>query len=395
MTHNSRSLNQYAGTLPDQAFFLAMTSSVEPSVAARELRVQLDSDAVDTVIFFCSAEYDLSCLAEHLNTEFANRQLLGCTTAGEISLNGYGQGCITAIGFNKALFSVSAVSIDQLSNFSLTDAQSLISQLTSECTEADIAPIKGHSFALTLLDGLSIEEERVLATLSAALGSIPSFGGSAGDDIHLARTHVFHDGAFHTDAAVVMLFNTRYEFRVFTTHHMHPLSEKLVVTDADVERRRVLELNAEPAALEYSRLIGVPVEELNHQVFALNPIAVRIGDEYFIRSIQQVNEDYSLTFYCAVETGIVLTQMQPGDMAADMRDCLNSIRQEIGEPQLIIGCDCFLRRLECQLKGTETQISRLFAENRVVGFNTYGEQLEGRHINQTFTGVAIGLNCND
>jgi len=26
----------------------------------------------------------------------------------------------------------------------------------------------------------------------------------------------------------------------------------------------------------------------------------------------------------------------------------------------------------------------------VIGFNTYGEQFNGMHINQTFTGVAIG-----
>jgi len=26
----------------------------------------------------------------------------------------------------------------------------------------------------------------------------------------------------------------------------------------------------------------------------------------------------------------------------------------------------------------------------VIGFNTYGEQFNGMHLNQTFTGVAIG-----
>lgn len=373
-----------------QAYYLAMSSSVDAASAAQALRAQLPDNVIDTVIFFCSAEYDLEQLGLSLKHAFSGIQLLGCTTAGEISAQGYGQGCITAIGFNKALFSVAAVSIDQLSGFSLTDAQAKVDQLIRHSSAADVAPIKGHSFALTLLDGLSIEEENVLATLSAALGSIPSFGGSAGDDIHLARTHVFYDGAFHNDAAVVMLFNTGFQFQVFSTHHMQPLSEKLVVTAADVDKRRVLELNAEPAAVEYSRLIGVPVAALTPEVFALNPLAVRIGDDYFIRSIQQVNDDNSLTFYCAVETGIVMTQMQPGDMAANMRECLSSIDQAIGKPQLIIGCDCFLRRLECQLQGSAAEISQLLRENRVIGFNTYGEQLEGRHINQTFTGVAIG-----
>jgi len=52
---------------------------------------------------------------------------------------------------------------------------------------------------------LSSREETVLAALSAALGDIPHFGGSAGDDNYLHHTHVYFDGAFHSSAAVVLL----------------------------------------------------------------------------------------------------------------------------------------------------------------------------------------------
>ena len=49
-----------------------------------------------------------------------------------------------------------------------------------------------------------------------------------------------------------------------------------------------------------------------------------------------------------------------------------------------------LRRLEIEALGQEAAASRLLSERRVIGFNTYGEQHHGRHINQTFTGVALG-----
>lgn len=81
-----------------------------------------------------------------------------------------------------------------MEEFSFTNAQQLVDQLIAGCQASDIAPIKGGTFALTLLDGLSIEEENVLVTLNSALGSIPNFGGSAGDDVHLAKTHVFYEG---------------------------------------------------------------------------------------------------------------------------------------------------------------------------------------------------------
>ncbi|WP_027859684.1 nitric oxide-sensing protein NosP [Marinobacterium jannaschii] len=373
----------------------AFSESQNPQQAAAELYQQLSSPGLGFVLFFCSAEYDLERLASELEAHFGDLPLAGCTTAGEITPQGYGQGCITAIGFNRKHFAVEAAVIETLEGFRLTDAQALVGQLMEGCRPRQVAPIKGNSFALTLLDGLSSEEENVLLALNAALGSIPHFGGSAGDDIHLAHTHVFVNGRFRTDAAVVMLFNTDCDFEVFSTHHMESQQEKLVVTAADSESRTVQEINAEPAAREYARAVGVPLEELDLETFALKPIGVRLGDDYYVRSIQRVNDDQSLTFYCAIENGIVLTVMKPGDMMPGLQQEMERIGQKIGKPQLVIGCDCFLRRLETEYRGRDREMSDFLRENRVIGFNTYGEHIEGMHVNQTFTAVAIGGSGHD
>ncbi len=368
----------------------AFTTERDEQVAVDQLLQQLNWPGLNFVLFFCSAEYQLDRLAKAFQQGFKDLLVVGCTTAGEITVEGYGQGCISAIGFSREAFAVSGRLISSLEHFDFNDAQGVVEQLSEQCLEQQVAPIKDHSFALTLFDGLSTQEEKVLVTLDSALGSIPHFGGSAGDDICLANTHVYFDGAFHTNAAVIILINTSCEFRVFSGHHMESRDTKLVVTEADSEQRRVLELNAEPAAIEYSRIVGVPVDELNHESFALNPIAVRIGDEYFVRSIQSVNDDLSLTFYCAVESGIVLTLMEPGEMISKLDQQLTREEEALGEHLLTLGCDCFLRRLEAQIRGKSEPVSQLLQRHRVVGFNTYGEQIDGMHVNQTFTGVAIG-----
>ncbi|SIS41094.1 nitric oxide-sensing protein NosP [Neptunomonas antarctica] len=378
-----------------KAIVTGFSNHSDPFLAAAELQQQLVHNDVGFVLFFCSAEYDLAHLAEAMNQAFDLVPLAGCTTAGEITAQGYAQGAISAIGFNRHHFAVEASLIEAMDNLSLTQAQSTVESFINKGRAKQLAPIKGNSFVLTLLDGLSVQEEQVLATLSSALGNIPHFGGSAGDDIHLANTHVFAHGAFHTGAAVVLLFNTDCEFEVFTTHHLKPLSEKLVVTAADRDNRRVHELNAEPAAQEYASLIGLSVADLNPEVFALNPLAVRIGNEFYVRAIQKVNADLSLTFYCAVENGIVLTRMHSDDILKNLTTELECIEQNIGSPQLIIGCDCFLRRLEIEHLGIAAEASELFRQHKVVGFNTYGEHLEGMHINQTFTGVVIGSPADD
>lgn len=249
-----------------------MSSARDVEVVAQDLARQLIHPHLGFVLFFCSAEYDLPALAEMLERYFGGIDLVGCTTAGEITPAGYGRGCVSAVGFDVRSFAISSALIDEMERFSLLDAQQMVETLVAGCRRGGLAPIKDHSFALTLLDGLSSREEVVLAALGAALGAIPHFGGSAGDDRHLTHTHVYHQGQFHTGAAVVVLVNTWLDFEVFTTHHVVPRAEKLVVTRADSGSRRVHELNAEPAALEYARLVGVPC----HRRRWISPCSLRI-----------------------------------------------------------------------------------------------------------------------
>lgn len=368
----------------------AMSDERDPERVAQDLARQLIHPHLGFVLFFCSTSYDLEALGQSLEQYFGGLPLVGCTTAGEITPHGYGRNCVTAIGFDHQYFSVACTLIEEMDRFSLLDAQQLVERLVNDCRSNFLAPIKDHSFALTLFDGLSSREETVLAALSAAFGRIPHFGGSAGDDNHLSHTYVYFKGRFHSGSAVVVLINTWLDFEVFSTHHIQPLEEKLVVTQADSALRRVYELNAEPAAQVYADMIGVPVGQLNYRLFAEHPLAVRIRDRYYVRAIQKVNDDLSLSFYCAVENGIVLTGMQPGPILPNLQTLFDGLEQRLGPLLLTIGCDCFLRRLGCESEGITDSLSHFWRQYRVIGFNTYGEQCNGLHLNQTFTGVAIG-----
>jgi hypothetical protein len=381
-------LTPWAFSKTSPPLLAASTSRSDPWQAARDLAEQLNHPDLRWVVFFCSAEYPLPQLAQALNAEFAGQELVGCTTAGELGLQGYAQGSITALGFSQQAFSLAITLIQPLENFSLASAQQEVNQLL-ETSKQNFAG-HGRHFAMTLFDGLSSQEELVLVALNAALGGIPHFGGSAGDDIRLANTHVFVEGAFHSRAAVLILFTTQLPFEVFTTHHMQPLKTKLVVTEADAAQRRVYELNARPAAEVYAELTGVPIGQLSPLTFALNPLAVKLGQDFYVRSIQQVHTDLSLTFYCAVGKGSVLTAMQPQPLLPDLQQCFARIQERIGKPLMTLGCDCFLRRLESEQQGEKEAASAFLRKHRVIGFNTYGEHHAGLHINQTFTGVVLG-----
>ncbi len=358
--------------------------------AAAQLYRELARQPLSLVLFFCSSQYDLEALSKALKQRFGDIPLVGCTTAGEISSEGYTHGSITAIGFSLAHFAIEVALFNKLAEFSFSGAQALVHGMLEGCRRKQVAPIIGHSFALTLLDGLSVREEQLLNMLNAHLGSIPLLGGSAGDDLHFRDTQVYYQGQFHSDAAILILVNSRCRFEVFSIDHLIDTDEKLVVTEADSDQRRVIELNAEPAAEEYARGLGLSVAQLDSRVFAMNPLSVKIGERYYSRAIQKVNADLSLTFYCAVETGIVLTRSRCGDLADGLEALFEGIKRKIGPPQLVIGYDCIFRRLEFEQRALDAKICKLLSHNRVIGFNTYGEQFNGMHLNQTFTGVAIG-----
>ncbi len=139
----------------------------------------------------------------------------------------------------------------------------------------------------------------------------------------------------------------------------------------------------------YAQLIGMTVDQLNSVVFSQHPLMLRIGDDYYVRSVSNVEPDGSLKFFCAIVAGLVLTIGQGHSAIEAFNRDLQKVKQDMGEPVVIIGCDCILRRLEMEEQGIDDSVGRLMAKSKVVGFSTYGEQFNSVHVNQTFTGIAI------
>jgi hypothetical protein len=162
------------------------------------------------------------------------------------------------------------------------------------------------------------------------------------------------------------------------------------VTAADPATRVVTEINAEPAAEEYARIAGLDLGQLTPLAFAEYPVMVRVGGDWYVRSIARMNPNGSLTFFCAIDEGIVLTLARREDIAANLAQLFDLIRAEIGSPQLVVGFDCVLRRLEAENRQLKHELNNIMAANKVIGFCTYGEQFGAMHVNHTFTAVAFG-----
>lgn len=350
--------------------------------AVRELAAQINQPNSQVCMAFFSDEYDPQQIGKALKQHLPG-PVIGCTTAGQLSETGFQRGGISGASLASAELSAIPYLIHPLSSYTEQVAK------IAKDIQKRLSLTGLQAFGFLLVDGLSMKEEQLISALYMALGNVPIVGGSAGDSLKFKQTFVYYDGVLLQDAAVFTLFLTSLPFHVFKHQHFLPSSTRLVVTEADPAQRIVREINGAPAAEVYAQLIGTTVSRLTADDFSRNPLMLRLGAEYFVRSISNVLPDGSLKFLCGIDAGLVLT-IGKGDSALEaLKIEMQKVKQVVGEPIIIIGCDCILRRLEMEAHNLDDSIGNLMAKSKVVGFSTYGEQINSVHVNQTFTGIAI------
>lgn len=348
------------------------------------LRAALGDDLA-LLALFVSPAADFAAVCAATSEALPDVPIIGCTTAGEID-RGYVEGRIVAIGLPQAHFRAATVLIPDLG--ALDPARQVRELILARKTAMQAGPDFHHEFAFLMVDGLTMREDALMRMVGQGLGPVPLFGGSAGDGQQFDRCLVAHGGRVMTNAAVLAFIRTDCPIKVFSFDHLEPGTTRMVVTEADRDGRIVRRINDEPAAREYARLLGKDPDQLTTFTFAAHPLVVRVGGQYFVRSIQRMTENGDLVFYSAIDEGVVLTLANTRDIAATLEQDLQAIAG-MGDLDRVLICDCVLRRQEAEQTQSSHKMSESFRRHDVVGFSTYGEQYGATHVNMTMTGVAF------
>ena len=370
---------------PPRFVQVAVSREAGAQAAVREALAGIDLPEACFLLAFVPDGLSLEMVASALVAGAGGVPVFGCTTAGTITTEGYETEALLLLAFPRAHFRCASMLIAPLKPMSM---KSIASELRTHA--ARFRRTAGwNRLALIFADGLSKQEDLLVATLEAALGEVPVFGGSAGDNLEFRETFVLHEGRFHTNAALLLLLETDLAFQGLGFDHFLPTDQQMVVTEALPDERLVLEINGAPAALEYARIVGCPVEQLSPEVFAENPMLVRQNMNYHVRAVHDAPGAHALSFLGAIDDGLILTLGRGKEIIETLEAELN-VKGPRGEaPDFVLGFDCVLRKLEIEQKQLTAQVSEIFRRRRVLGFNTYGEQHCGVHVNQTFVGVAF------
>lgn len=362
----------------------------DPASLVAQLQEQLGVGPHALVVAFVAPAVDRPLIARLLHERFPGSIAIGCTTAGKIGDGGYVEGGAVGFALGRAAFHAVHTVFRDVRSLSFAEVHLQVQALLRRLAASGRPTTASNTFALLLVDGLSLAEEALTSMVSNVLGDVSLAGGSAGDGLAFGCTHVFADGEALAHGAVLVLVQTDLPFEVFKTQHFAAGERRMVVTAAHCPTRTVHEIDGAPAAEEYARLHDTTVAKLGPEFFATHPLVVRVGGGEYVRAIQRLEADGSLRFFCAIEEGLVLRDATGRELARDLAQTIDRLDRDVGGLQLTISFDCILRRLECERMGSVAAVSGLLERGRCLGFSTYGEQLRGIHVNQTLTGVAIG-----
>ncbi len=359
----------------------AQVSNLFAPAAVAALRDKIHQKSMAGVLFFCSPNYNLDALKKSLKKSF-DCPVIGCTTAGEIGTN-YTDDTIVAISFSSKAFKMTPMLIENLDQFEQIEVNDLANSYNRDTSFK-------NSMGFFLIDGMSGKEEVVINAVYHAFHPLQIIGGSAGDGLKFAKTFVYNDGEFYSNAAVFTVIETNLDIETFKLQHFKPSDTDFIITDSDPDKRIIYEIDGEPAAEYYASLLNVPPEKLSPQLFAMHPMIMQIGSEWYLRSIINSNDNGSLTTACAIDTGVPLTLGKAQNISEQLKKEISAIKQKFEKINLAIGCDCLFRKLEITSNNVKEKIENELNRINFFGFNTYGEQYNSIHINQTLTGVIFG-----
>jgi hypothetical protein len=361
------------------------------------------------LIVFSAHTYDQVALLRGIRTEAADVPLIGCTTAGEFTAAGPGDGgvVVTALGGEgfTVRTAVAVVEDDDLRE-AATRAAGVIAELPDE---EGLQPL-----LLLLSDGLVGDQEQIVRGAYAVAGAaVPLIGGCAGDGQRMVATAQLHGDPLHGDPAVgdqvleraivVAAISSDGPVGIGVRHGWRRVGEPVRVTAS--EGTTVRTLDGRPALDVYFDHLDV-AEEVRHDPAAFtafaatHPLGVPRRSREEVRFVAGAGfEDRTLSCIANVSQGGLAWFME-GDvdsvLAATDGACEDALGELEGQPPIgLIAFDCVARRgvlgdVERQEVG---RVVHHAAGAPLAGFYTYGEIARTRGVdgfhNQTMVVLAL------
>lgn len=356
--------------------------------AVTEITNTLGSTSYDAIIFCSSIQYDFEALSAALKDAYSGSEVIGCTTSGEISKDGYTTNGIVVTGLTCSGSRVKGVLLEGIDGVLYTQ-KDLLEDAMNSC---GLRKNERDGFALALICALYNAEENVLAVLHSVLG--PDFqliGGSAGDDLKFEKTYVSYNGKVSSDGVALLLFRTNDRFTIYQENIYKSTGKVIHITDADVQKRIILSIDNQTPIKRYVQVCGCTESELKSNM-DYQMLGRFYGDSMFVSSMQAFNSDGTITLYSRLLPGTTVEILETLDCVEVAKNTCQSVTQAVPNPGFVFMSSCIQRALRFKAANIDSAICDIYnnAFNKsFAGFTTYGEQMGRMHFNSTLVVLAV------
>lgn len=380
---------------------VSQTTHHDPRAVIGDLEARAAMPADLVLVFGAVGYFTQDGLVEALRRAYPGAHLLGCSTAGEISMGGVEDGScvITSIHFADAQARAASTRLADMS-----DSVAAGNRIGESLVAPNLRAI------MVFGPGVNINGSALVDGIVAQVGdNVPICGGLAGDGGAFARTWVLGDsGIGDQTVAALGLYGDGLRFAHGSFGGWQPFGPARKVTRC--ENNVLFELDGEPALAVYKRYLGEHARELpaSGLLFPFAMVGADLNGLGLIRTILGVDEAAgSLTLAGAIDPEGYLKLMHAtsdalvsgAEVAAEAAADAARKMQSSSGPSLAVLVSCVGRKLVMGDRVDEEveAVADVFGTGAVVtGFYSYGEispfVADGRcHLhNQTMTIAWIG-----
>jgi hypothetical protein len=369
------------GTVAASGSSLRANSAAAAAEAAKQAQEGLGGPASFGLVF-SSTRHKLDDVMRTVREQAPGTELVGCTTAGELTERGLTKGGVAVMLVRSESMVHESAFASGLKRNDGAAASELTARFAGTAAAAKSKRLL-DSITITLIDGLCGVGEKVVNGVVQNTRSYQQVvGGAAGDDGQFKATYVAAGPHTASDAAAVLHIFSPSPWGVGVNHGLRPSTQKMVVTRA--KGNVVYELDGKPAFTvykEYARGKGVTLTPENAGPFLMNN---ELG-VYFLNHLQRARAPLSVgaagELTCAADiaegSSVSILDGKRDDLVAAARAAAEEARESLAgaKPAGVVLFDCICRGsiLDKEFQRELDSIKTVFPNVPLVGFLTYGE----------------------
>lgn len=367
--------------------------SVDLAVSELCGKLKRDLSSYQAVIFLAAIDYDFQQLSDKLKEKFPKAEVIGTSTAGEISDQGFTEGTIILTTMYDSSTRVKGVFIDCGSKYPMAFKPDIEAALRACGISIGDSNSHKDAFAIEFTNAVYNAEETILSNFYSIIKNdkFPLAGATAGFTGNTPKSFVSYNGRVTQDGSVMLFVKTRCKFDIRQEDIFNPTGKQVYVTKSETMKREIHSFNGRAAASVYAEQLGVSESAAAQQTFE-NPFGRYINGTIHIVALAGLTADRKITTFARVTPNTALEIMHIGDALKKADETCSGIRNAIASPKFTLLMSCITRTMYYDRSGMKSTIINKYRATfpTFCGFSCYGEQIGRAHCNQTLVSVVIG-----